>query len=319
MSEAVEIPSLLSGHRRTLAKAITLIESLRSEDRSAAEELIEKILSKTGKSFRIGITGVPGVGKSTFIESFGALLLKDKKKLGVLTVDPSSPVSGGSILGDKTRMEKLVQSEEVFIRPAPSGGSLGGVAQRTRESVLLMEAAGFDCILIETVGVGQSEVEVAGMVDMFVVLLLPNAGDELQGIKKGIIELADIIVVNKSDGPNVKMAERAQKDYQAALQLLSREGESEWQTPVMTASGLEAKNLKEIWAKVQEFEKQQKKSRAFAKKRSAQNRKWTEKLVQEILLNNVKEKRSQQWDQLLKDVEEGTLSPVKAARNLTKS
>ncbi|MBY0414516.1 MAG: methylmalonyl Co-A mutase-associated GTPase MeaB, partial [Bdellovibrionales bacterium] len=195
----IDVKKLLGGDRRTLAKAITLVESSRPEDNLLAHELIEKVLPHTGKSLRIGITGVPGVGKSTFIESFGSLLITNKHKVAVLAIDPSSPISGGSILGDKTRMETLSQNENAFIRPSPSLGHLGGVGQKTREAILLCEAAGFDYVLVETVGVGQSEFDVADMVDFFMVLLLPNAGDELQGIKKGILELADSVIINKAD------------------------------------------------------------------------------------------------------------------------
>ncbi len=198
---------LMKGNKRALAKAITLIESELIEHKIKAQKLLESILPQTGKSFRIGITGTPGVGKSTFIESFGEYLTSIGKKIAVLAVDPSSPVSGGSILGDKTRMEKLSQNENAFIRPSPTQGTLGGVASRTRESILLCEAAGMDIIIIETVGVGQSEYQVADMVDFFLMLTLPNSGDELQGIKKGIMELCDGIVVNKADGDSINMGQ----------------------------------------------------------------------------------------------------------------
>src|SRR3990167_3848479 len=206
---SIDREALLQGNRRALAKAITLTESKLDSHRQEAQLLLESLLPHTGNSIRIGITGIPGVGKSTFIEAFGLYLIKQGKKVAVLAVDPSSPITGGSILGDKTRMEVLSQQENAFIRPSPSGGALGGVAQKTRESMLLCEAAGYDVILVETVGVGQSEYEVASMVDFFLVLMLPNAGDELQGIKKGILGRAAPIVINRADGSPRAMADQA--------------------------------------------------------------------------------------------------------------
>ncbi|MFZ5603690.1 MAG: methylmalonyl Co-A mutase-associated GTPase MeaB, partial [Pseudomonadota bacterium] len=217
---SIDKEALLQGNRRALAKAITLTESKLDSHRQEAQQLLESLLPHTGNSIRIGITGIPGVGKSTFIEAFGLHLIRAGKKVAVLAVDPSSPITGGSILGDKTRMEVLSQQENAFIRPSPSGGALGGVAQKTRESMLLCEAAGYDVILVETVGVGQSEYEVASMVDFFLVLMLPNAGDELQGIKKGILELADAIVINKADGAARAMADQARHHYNNALSIL---------------------------------------------------------------------------------------------------
>src|SRR5690554_5541424 len=237
----IDVDLLLSGNRRALAKAITLIESKRDVDRAKSQELLERILPHSGKSIRVGISGVPGVGKSTFIESFGLYLLSQGKKLAVLAVDPSSPIAGGSILGDKTRMEYLSREENAFIRPSPSEGALGGVALKTRETMLLCEAAGYDVILVETVGVGQSEYEVASMVDFFLVLMLPNAGDELQGIKKGIMELADALVINKADGESMNYAEQTRRHYQNALHLLRHT--SFWTPQVLTCSALKNENI----------------------------------------------------------------------------
>ena len=212
--------AILTGDRRALAKAITLVESQRPQDVETAQRLLKRVLPHTGNSIRIGITGVPGVGKSTFIEAFGQHVIEQGHRLAVLAVDPSSPVAGGSILGDKTRMEALSREEAAFIRPSPAGRALGGVAFKTRESLLLCEAAGFDIILVETVGVGQSEHQVAGMVDFFLLLMLPGGGDELQGIKKGILELADAIVVNKADGSSESLARTTQQHYRSAMSLL---------------------------------------------------------------------------------------------------
>src|SRR6266850_7477202 len=208
-----------AGSRRALAKAITLVESTRADHQRAAQRLLELLLPATGRAARVGVSGVPGVGKSTFIEAFGLFLIGRGKRVAVLAVDPSSARSGGSILGDKTRMPRLSAAPEAFIRPSPSGASLGGVARRTREALLVCEAAGYDVVIVETVGVGQSEVTVASMVDFFLVLMLPGAGDELQGIKKGIIEIADALAVNKFDGDNVARASQAAAEYRAALRL----------------------------------------------------------------------------------------------------
>ncbi|WP_296705979.1 methylmalonyl Co-A mutase-associated GTPase MeaB, partial [Algoriphagus sp.] len=228
---------VLNGNRVRLSQAITLVESTLDQDLKLASELVQEILPHTGKSIRIGITGVPGVGKSTFIEAFGSLLLSEGKKLAVLAVDPSSQKSKGSILGDKTRMEKLAADKKAFIRPSPAGTTLGGVAAKTRETILLCEAAGFDVILVETVGVGQSETSVKSMVDFFLLLVLAGAGDELQGIKKGIMEMADGIVIHKAEEDNFAAAKRAKANYQNALHLFPKT-ESGWIPPVLTASSL---------------------------------------------------------------------------------
>lgn len=277
----IDVDKLLEGNRRALAKAITLIESQRNDDRYNAQELLQQVLPSTGKSIRIGITGIPGVGKSTFIESFGMYLISQGKRVAVLAVDPSSPISGGSILGDKTRMELLSRDDNAFIRPSPSRGSLGGVAQKTRETMLLCEAAGFDVIIIETVGVGQSEYEVAAMVDFFMVLMLPNAGDELQGIKKGIMELADALVINKADGDSTNLAKMTQSHYQSAMHLMAQIGF--WSPPVLKCSSLKQEGIDAVWAMIQDFEAQAKDADQFAPKRQRQNREWMQKLIQELL------------------------------------
>jgi len=272
---------LLQGNRRALAKAITLTESSLLNHKEDAQELLDAVLSHTGKSIRIGITGIPGVGKSTFIESFGLHLISQGKKVAVLAVDPSSPLTGGSILGDKTRMEILSQNNNAFIRPSPSSGALGGVAQKTREAMLLCEAAGYDVIIVETVGVGQSEYQVSGMVDFFLVLMLPNAGDELQGIKKGILELADAIIVNKADGESVTMAKQAKRHYENALHLMQHN--EFWQPRVMTCSGLEKKNVTDIWSMISEYYDKALSTNNLAEKRNQQNMQWMKSLVYELL------------------------------------
>jgi LAO/AO transport system kinase len=239
-----------SGNRRALARAITLVESTRPDHRRSAEALLERLLPATGDSVRIGISGVPGVGKSTFIEAFGLHVIGEGHRVAVLAIDPSSKRGGGSILGDKTRMTELSRHRSAFIRPSPAGATLGGVARRTREVMLLCEAAGFDVIVVETVGVGQSETAVADMVDMFMLLLLPGGGDELQGIKKGIVEIADLIVVNKADGDFAAAARQAVADYRSALRLLRRLT-PDWKTEVMAASALTGAGIAEVWRTVE--------------------------------------------------------------------
>src|SRR5689334_1629545 len=243
---------LLAGDRRALAQAITLVESTRPDHRERADALLAALLPHTGKSVRLGITGVPGVGKSTFIERFGLSLLERGRSLAVLAIDPSSKRGGGSILGDKTRMEELSRRTAAFIRPSPAGATLGGVARRTRETMLLVEAAGFDTVIVETVGVGQSETAVADMVDLFIVLLLPAGGDDLQGIKRGVIELADLIVVNKADGDLKATARRSVADYQHALRML-RSPTAGWTPEVTTCSALTGAGVAEIWTVVERF------------------------------------------------------------------
>jgi len=237
---------LIAGDRATLARAITLVESTREDHRREAETLVERVLPASGKSIRLGISGSPGVGKSTFIEAFGQKIIADGHRVAVLAVDPSSRRTGGSILGDKTRMEELTRTTDAFIRPSPSGGTLGGVARRTREAIVLCEAAGFDVVIVETVGVGQSETTVADMVDLFCLLLSPAAGDELQGIKKGIVELAELIVVNKADGPLMATAQRTVADYRAALRLI-RPLSVSWKPEVIAVSAREGNGLDAVW------------------------------------------------------------------------
>ena len=278
---SISLDALVEGDRRALAKAITLIESSRSDHRAAAQELLGRLLPKTGHSIRIGISGVPGVGKSTFKERFGLLLLALGKRVAVLAVDPSSPVAGGSILGDKTRMEVLSRSSDAFIRPSPAGRTLGGVAQRTRETLLLCEAAGFDVILVETVGVGQSEHQVAGMVDFFMLLMLPGGGDELQGIKKGILELADALVINKADGDSKALAAQAQQHYQNALHLLSHP--SFWTPKVVTCSALEDQGIDSIWTMITDFTALAQANGVWNQQRKQQKQQWLHQLIQEGL------------------------------------
>lgn len=243
-----------AGDRGALGRAITLVESSRADDQAHARELIERLLPHTGTSLRVGITGVPGAGKSTFIEALGTRLTaagtRPPTKVAVLAVDPSSVRTGGSILGDKTRMQELARNPLAFVRPSPSRGSLGGVARRTREAILLCEAAGYGVVLVETVGVGQSETMVAGMVDVFVVLLLAGAGDELQGIKRGILELADVVAINKADGDNLQAAKLARLEYERALRLMPH-GRANWTPPVVTCSGLHDDGVDTLWAAVE--------------------------------------------------------------------
>ena len=273
--------AILTGDRRALAKAITLVESQRPQDAETAQRLLKTVLPHTGNSIRIGITGVPGVGKSTFIEAFGQHVIEQGHRLAVLAVDPSSPVAGGSILGDKTRMEALSREEAAFIRPSPAGRALGGVAFKTRESLLLCEAAGFDIILVETVGVGQSEHQVAGMVDFFLLLMLPGGGDELQGIKKGILELADAIVVNKADGSSESLARTTQQHYRSAMSLLRHD--DFWEPKVMTCSALQRQGIEEIWKMISEYADASRADGAFAEVRAEQNLSWMRQLVDELL------------------------------------
>ena len=264
---------ILNGDRVVLGKAITLVESELPADQKITTSLFEKILDRTGRSIRIGITGVPGVGKSTFIEVFGKHVIGLGKKIAVLTVDPTSQRTKGSILGDKTRMEELSKNPNAFIRPTASGTTLGGVANRTREAILLCEAAGFDVIIVETVGVGQSEVTVKSMVDFFLLLMLAGAGDELQGIKKGIMEMADALVVTKADGDNIKHATEAQADYQHALHL-SPTTDSGWNPKVLTCSSKTNTGINEIWETILAFQERVQSSGYFTQNRNQQNISW---------------------------------------------
>lgn len=270
----------------------------------------------TGNSVRIGISGVPGVGKSTFIEAFGQLLLAAGKRVAVLAVDPSSPLAGGSIMGDKTRMEQLSREENVFIRPSPSAGALGGVAQKTRETLLLCEAAGYDVILVETVGVGQSEFQVAGMVDFFMLLMLPGGGDELQGIKKGIVELAHAIVINKADGEGAGLASATQGQYQSALGILRTD--AHWETAVLRCSALERTGLGEIWETIQGFVSATRESGFFARQRASQSRDWMRQLVSAMLLQRLTDSTAvaNELPALEQAVEAQEVTPYNAARRV---
>ena len=272
-----------AGNRRTLARAITLIESTRDDHRDQAEDLIALLMPHTGGSVRLGFTGIPGVGKSTLIESFGLYLIEQGHRPAVLAVDPSSPISGGSILGDKTRMEMLTRDPRAFIRPSPSSCTLGGVARRTREAMLVCEAAGHDVVIIETVGVGQSETAVAGMVDSFLLLVAPGAGDELQGIKKGIVELADLVVVTKADGDLAEAARRAARDYGNALHLLGRV-DDEGVPPVVTCSSAAGTGISDIWDAACRHARAQKASGDFDRRRSDQARAWMWDEISETLM-----------------------------------
>ena len=313
------INGILNHDRLMLSKTITLIESTLPAHQQAAIRIIDKILPRTGKSVRLGITGVPGAGKSTFIESFGTMLTSRGHKVAVLAIDPSSSRSGGSILGDKTRMEKLSVDRNAFIRPSPSGGTLGGVAKKTREVMLACEAAGFDVIIIETVGVGQSETTVASMVDFFMVLQIAGAGDELQGIKKGVLEVADTIVINKADGDNLIKAQLAQKEYQAALHLLMPLSPN-WSPPVLTCSALESKGLDEIWETIKKHKKILTDCGELEEKRSTQTQDWFTFLVEDGLRTWFFNRQEvvDSLPRLRNDLDEERLSPTAASEALLK-
>jgi LAO/AO transport system kinase len=306
-----------AGDRRALAKAITLVESTRADHQESAQRLLERLLPHTGNAARIGISGVPGVGKSTFIEAFGLYLIGRRKRVAVLAVDPSSARSGGSILGDKTRMPRLAAAAEAFIRPSPSGGSLGGVARRTREAALVCEAAGYDVVLVETVGVGQSEVAVASMVDFFLVLMLAGAGDELQGIKKGILELADALAINKADGDNVAAATQAAAQYRSALNLF-RHASGTWDPPVVTVSGLLGQGMDRVWGLVEEHRAKLGASGELAARRLEQQQRWLWDMIDDGLKQHFLARRDVQ--KLLPDLEAAVaaakLTPTEAARRL---
>ena len=308
--------AILSGDRRALAKAITLVESARPEDRKASQDLLNELLPHTGNSIRIGITGVPGVGKSTFIESFGQTVIGDGKKVAVLAVDPSSPVAGGSILGDKTRMEQLSRETNAFIRPSPAGKALGGVALKTRESMLLCEAAGFDVVVVETVGVGQSEHQVGSMVDFFLILLLPGGGDELQGIKKGILELADAILINKADGESENLANKTRLHYQSALSLLTQSGF--WSPEVRTCSALERSGITEAWDMVRRFHDEALAAGHLANMRSEQNLQWMWQLTDQLLRQQITDHPTltTRLSAIEAEVGAATLTPLSAAQRI---
>ncbi|MFD2933597.1 methylmalonyl Co-A mutase-associated GTPase MeaB [Spirosoma flavum] len=308
---------VLTGNRLVLSQAITLIESRRPDDQVLAQQVLERILPKTGESIRIGITGVPGVGKSAFIESFGTYLTSLNHTLAVLTIDPTSQRSGGSLLGDKTRMEMLSMNPNAYIRPSPAGDSLGGVTHRTRETMLLCEAAGFDVILVETVGVGQSETVVHGMVDFFLLLMLAGAGDELQGMKRGIMELADALAITKADGDNQASAKRARVEYQNALHLFPPTGNG-WFAPVLTCSAITGVGVNDIWQTIREHQEITTQNGYHLRRRQEQQLTWFRSLVRQRLegqFYNQPNVRSQ-LAEIEEQVRAGTLLPTPAVEML---
>jgi len=308
---------VLEGDRRALAQAITRVESNRAEDRNSAKQLLEVLVPHSGHSFRIGISGVPGVGKSTFIESLGNHLIDAGHRVAVLAVDPSSAISGGSILGDKTRMERLSQRQEAFIRPSPAGETLGGVARRTRETMLIAEAAGFDIVLVETVGVGQSETTVSRMTDMFVLMLLPGGGDELQGIKRGIVELADLILVNKADGNMALTAEVSVTDYRNALMFMHPRS-TNWEVPVEGCSALDGEQTAKTWEIMERFRESQQQDGLIEKTRAEQARNWIWNEIRNGLVERLK--ATPEVTARIKELEQAVtankLSPTSAADEL---
>ncbi len=308
---------VLEGDRRAIAQAITLVESARPDDRNAAGELLGLLAPEAGRSIRIGISGVPGVGKSTFIESLGNHIIDQGHRVAVLAVDPSSAISGGSILGDKTRMETLSRRMEAFIRPSPAGTTLGGVTRHTRETMRIVEAAGFDVIIIETVGVGQSETTVAEMTDFFLLLLLPGGGDELQGIKRGIVELADLIVVNKADGELENAADRAAADYRAALGFLHPR-HPDWQVPIETCSALGHRGIDKVWQIIEAFRNTMSKNGAITAARARQARTWLWSEISATLLESLQhdQRLRSRVTELEQQVAEGRMSPWVAAQEL---
>jgi LAO/AO transport system kinase len=309
-----------AGERAVLARAITLIESKRADHQRSARRLVQDLLPATGKAIRVGITGMPGVGKSTTIDALGLYLTNQGHRVAVLTVDPSSSRSGGSILGDKTRMARLANDPAAYIRPSPASGTLGGVAAKTRETMLLAEAAGFDVVLVETVGIGQSETAVADMTDFFLVLMLAGAGDELQGLKKGVIELADMIAVNKADGDNVKRAKAAAAEYAAALHILTPRSPS-WAPPVVTYSALTGDGLAELWKQVLAHRDRLTGTGEFVSRRKEQQVKWLWTMLDERLIARLKSDPAlrSRLPQLEAAVADGRLSPALAVDEIAKA
>ncbi|MDT8859586.1 methylmalonyl Co-A mutase-associated GTPase MeaB [Alkalihalobacillus sp. MEB130] len=314
------IVGVKNNNRAILARAITLVESNAKRHFHIAQDVLSALIPETGNSIRLGITGVPGAGKSTFIEALGIMLCEQGFRVAVLAVDPSSSLSRGSILGDKTRMDQLSRHPNAFVRPSPTGGALGGVARKTRETLLLCEAAGYDFIIVETVGVGQSEVTVRSMVDCFLVLMLTGAGDELQGMKKGIMEMIDIMLINKADGTNIQKAEQAKVELTRILHYLPQTSEG-WQPEVQTVSALTGKGIKECWKSIETFTEKMKQTQQFEQRRKKQATNWFYSLVEEQLLldfysdKNVKS----ELPHLVKAVENGHISPTKAAFTLLRN
>ena len=306
-----------AGDRSLLARAITLIESRRADHQSAARKLVQDLLPQTGGAVRVGITGTPGVGKSTTIDALGTYLIGEGRTVAVLAVDPASTRTGGSILADKTRMPRLAADPSAFVRPSPASGTLGGVAAKTRESMLLCEAAGFDVVLVETVGTGQSETVVADMTDFFLVLMLPGAGDELQGLKKGVVELADMLAVNKADGDNVVRAKAAAAEYRAALQIIGA-GSPHWSPPVVTYSALTGAGIADLWGKVLDHRARTDAAGELAARRRAQQVRWMWAMLEERMLARLKSDPAlrQKLPRLEAAVAEGRLSPALAVEEL---
>jgi LAO/AO transport system kinase len=308
---------VLAADRRSVSRAITLVESRRADHREQAQELLVELLPHAGGARRVGISGVPGVGKSTFVDELGIRLTAEGSRVAVLAVDPSSARSGGSILGDKTRMSRLAADPHAFIRPSPTAGTLGGVAQATRESMVVVEAAGYDVVLVETVGVGQSEVAVAEMVDSFLFLTLARTGDSLQGIKRGILEIADVIAVNKADGPGADDARRAARELSQAIRLLRGRGTG-WDVPVLTCSGLTGEGLGEVWDRLVEHQERMRDTGAFDERRRTQQVRWTRQLVRDGLESALRTHPGVRAaaPELERQVLAGELTPALAARQL---
>jgi LAO/AO transport system kinase len=308
---------LRAGHRAALARAITLIESRRGDHQAAARDLVQALLRETGKAIRVGITGSPGVGKSTTIDALGMFLIERGHKVAVLAVDPSSARTGGSILGDKTRMARLSASDNAYIRPSPASGTLGGVAAKTREAMLLCEAAGFDVVLVETVGIGQSETAVCDMTDFFLALMLPGAGDELQGIKKGLVELADMIAVNKADGDNIKRANLAAGEYRGALHILTPRSEH-WHPPVLTYSALTGTGIDTIWQKILDHRTAMNASGEFDARRRDQQVKWMWSMFEQLTMARLRSDASvrAKVKRIETEVAAGRISPALAAEQI---
>ena len=299
------ISQIKQGDRKSIAKAITLVESKKSEDRELTENLLSSLPSPSENTLRIGISGPPGVGKSTFIEAIGQKIIEEKKRLAILAVDPSSSITGGSILGDKTRMDELSKSDETFIRPSPSSGHLGGVGHATKDSVNVLEAAGFSVILIETLGVGQAEIDVLDMTDIYLVLLSPGGGDELQGIKRGIIELADILIVNKADGNLEATARSTVLDYKNALKL-QKGRHKDWSVPVLPMSALESKGIDEVWSEILKLQSYLCEQGIFNKNRLSQDEKWMKKKKKNLIISLMESE-----DEILEKIEQNIMETDK--------